>query len=100
METAIHSMRSRPTPKQPSVKPSVKPFVVATDIYESFPVPQSVEEQTAWDMENILKELPAGAPLSRMEEAYQKYFGRYFRFVSSCEEAKHVELASVSRPKS
>ena len=70
VEKAIDSLRSerRPTPSLPSVKPL---------LVTNAPVPKSVEEQTALEIENILKDLPAGAPLSRMGEAYKRFFGRY-----------------------
>ena len=43
------------------------------------PLPETVEEQTAWDVANILRDLPSGAPLSRLGAAYKIVYSRYDR---------------------
>ena len=43
---------------------------------DQIPLPATIEAQTAWQMANILRDLPSGAPLGRLAYVYRGLFGR------------------------
>ena len=47
------------------------------DPLDAVPLPETVEEQTAWNVANILRDLPGGASLSRLCDAYKVVYSRY-----------------------